>query len=67
MKLIVQGPSAPQDRAELLRRVAGIHAEAVLTYMGRQPLPPGEKRALLEQLLGAQDGSGAGAGGAAPL
>ena len=55
MKLIVQEPSAPQDRAELLRRVAGIHAEAVLAYIERQPIPCGEKLALLEEILRTRD------------
>ena len=47
MKIIVHGPKNPADPAELARRVAAIHAEAVITYIRKLPLSQEEKLTLL--------------------
>jgi len=47
VKIIVHGPNNPTDSAELAFRVAAIHAEAVITYIQKLPLPQEDKLALL--------------------
>ena len=47
MKIIVHGPRNPADSAELALRVAALHAEAIISYIQKLPLPQEEKMALL--------------------
>lgn len=47
MEITVHGPADPGASAEMARRVAAIHAEAVITYIRKLPGSRQEKLALL--------------------
>ncbi|MCI2105764.1 MAG: hypothetical protein LKK00_03470 [Intestinimonas sp.] len=50
MKIIVHSPATPQAVDALSRRVATLHAEAVLRQIQHQALPPSEKIRLLRAI-----------------
>ena len=54
MNIIVHYPQSTETMAELEKRVATVHIEAVTTYINRLSCPKSQKLSLLEKL---QNGS----------
>lgn len=50
MKVIVHRPKISEDSAELARRVAAIHADAIIKYIQKLPVSQEEKRVLLRNI-----------------
>ena len=50
MKIIVHAPKNPESVCELQRRVAVVHAEAVLKYIAKLPCPKKQKLQLLSSI-----------------
>lgn len=50
MRVIVHPPRNPEGLRELQKRVAGVHAEAVLKYIARLPCPKEQKIQLVSSI-----------------
>ena len=50
-KLIVHMPQTAEGKAELAKRVASVHADAVTQRMKSLPCPTAQKLALLDSIL----------------
>lgn len=50
MKVIVHSPTSPEGIRDLQKRVAGIHAEAVLKYIAKLPCPKEQKIQLVSSI-----------------
>lgn len=50
MKVIVHPPTSPEGIRDLQKRVAGVHAEAVLKYIAKLPCPKEQKMQLLNSV-----------------
>lgn len=50
MKVIVHPPTSPEGLRDLQKRVAGVHAEAVLKYLAKLPCPKEQKMQLVSSI-----------------
>ena len=56
VNLIVYRPRTEQEQTELARRIAGIHADAVLRQVKELSCPAEQKKELLEGVIEASEG-----------
>lgn len=51
MKAIVHYPKSADDKAELARRVAVLHADGIVNYINRLPYTKEQKLKLLDEII----------------